>query len=146
MDSVDLAVLTRVAERLPLNAEWRANLKQAKPQGQMQQLDLRWFDIHTPALQYNAKGQIKDLQMQSSAPNSPPQAWWWPGAQAAQLQFQFNEHGGKAQVAIDNGSLSLVDWLAEPRIPLQKAKAELAWRPAHPTYREGLRAILAAGG
>ena len=127
MDSVDLAVLTRVAERLPLNAEWRANLKQAKPQGQMQQLDLRWFDIHTPALQYNAKGQIKDLQMQSSAPNSPPQAWWWPGAQAAQLQFQFNEHGGKAQVAIDNGSLSLVDWLAEPRIPLQKAKAELAW-------------------
>jgi uncharacterized protein YhdP len=63
MDSVDLAVLTRMAERMPLNAEWRANLKQAKPQGQMQQLDLRWFDIHTPALQYNAKGQIKDLQM-----------------------------------------------------------------------------------
>ncbi|MFN3583798.1 SDR family oxidoreductase [Phenylobacterium sp.] len=32
------------------------------------------------------------------------------------------------------------------RVSNALAKAELGWRPAYPTYREGLKAILAAGG
>jgi nucleoside-diphosphate-sugar epimerase len=32
------------------------------------------------------------------------------------------------------------------RVSNARAKAELGWRPAYPTYREGLRAVLAAGG
>lgn len=32
------------------------------------------------------------------------------------------------------------------RVSNARAKAELGWRPAYPTYREGLRAILQAGG
>jgi len=32
------------------------------------------------------------------------------------------------------------------RVSNARAKAELGWRPKHPTYREGLAAILAAGG
>jgi nucleoside-diphosphate-sugar epimerase len=32
------------------------------------------------------------------------------------------------------------------RVSNARAKAELGWRPAFPTYREGLRAVLAAGG
>jgi nucleoside-diphosphate-sugar epimerase len=31
------------------------------------------------------------------------------------------------------------------RVSNARAKAELGWRPAYPTYREGLRAILEAG-
>lgn len=32
------------------------------------------------------------------------------------------------------------------RVSNARAKAELGWRPAYPTYREGLRAVLAEGG
>jgi nucleoside-diphosphate-sugar epimerase len=32
------------------------------------------------------------------------------------------------------------------RVSNALAKAELGWRPAYPTYREGLQAVLAAGG
>jgi nucleoside-diphosphate-sugar epimerase len=32
------------------------------------------------------------------------------------------------------------------RVSNARAKAELGWRPAYPTYREGLRAVLEAGG
>jgi nucleoside-diphosphate-sugar epimerase len=32
------------------------------------------------------------------------------------------------------------------RVSNARAKAELGWRPAYPSYREGLRAVLAAGG
>ena len=32
------------------------------------------------------------------------------------------------------------------RVSNARAKAELGWRPLYPSYREGLSAILAAGG
>ncbi len=35
-------------------------------------------------------------------------------------------------------------WAESKRIPNARAKAALGWRPAHPTYREGLEAVLAA--
>ncbi|HEX7759139.1 MAG TPA: NAD-dependent epimerase/dehydratase family protein [Caulobacteraceae bacterium] len=37
-------------------------------------------------------------------------------------------------------------WSETKRVSNAQAKAELGWRPAYPTYREGLAAILAAGG
>lgn len=37
-------------------------------------------------------------------------------------------------------------WRENRRVGNALAKAELGWRPAYPTYREGLAAILAAGG
>jgi nucleoside-diphosphate-sugar epimerase len=37
-------------------------------------------------------------------------------------------------------------WAESKRIPNARAKAALGWRPAYPTYREGLQAVLAAGG
>ena len=37
-------------------------------------------------------------------------------------------------------------WAESKRVSNGRAKAALGWRPAHPTYREGLAAILAAGG
>lgn len=37
-------------------------------------------------------------------------------------------------------------WAESKRVSNARAKAALDWRPAHPTYREGLAAILANGG
>ena len=37
-------------------------------------------------------------------------------------------------------------WAESKRVSNARAKAALGWRPAHPTYREGLAAILAGGG
>ncbi len=37
-------------------------------------------------------------------------------------------------------------WAESKRVSNAKAKAALGWRPLYPTYREGLRAVLAAGG
>jgi len=127
LDSVSLGVLGRLTEPLALHEKLRDALSQAEPQGQLLDLDLRWFDAHTPGLRFTAKGQIKDLSLQSSAANSPPQAWWWPGAQAAQVQFQVNEQGGQAEVEVTDGSLALVDWLEEPRIAVQTLKGEVSW-------------------
>jgi nucleoside-diphosphate-sugar epimerase len=37
-------------------------------------------------------------------------------------------------------------WAESKRVSNAKAKAALGWRPLYPTYREGLKAVLAAGG
>jgi nucleoside-diphosphate-sugar epimerase len=53
------------------------------------------------------------------------------------------------EVAFDAAQLSpaaLRFWSENRRVSNALAKAELGWRPAYPTYREGLAAILAAGG
>ena len=34
-------------------------------------------------------------------------------------------------------------WAESKRIPNAKAKSALGWRPAYPSYREGLAAVLA---
>lgn len=128
IDTVSLGVLSRMSQRLPIPADERKLLSQANPQGQLEKLDLSWTGAHSANLSYKLSGQLHNLSLQSSAPNSPAHEPWWPGAQKAHVQFQLNEHQGKAQISIQDGSLSLVDWLEEPRIPLQKAKAELAWK------------------
>jgi nucleoside-diphosphate-sugar epimerase len=53
------------------------------------------------------------------------------------------------EVALDAAALSpaAMRFYAESkRVSNARAKAELGWRPAYPTYREGLAAILASGG
>ena len=53
------------------------------------------------------------------------------------------------EVALDAAALSPVAlrfYAESKRVSNALAKAELGWRPAYPTYREGLAAILAAGG
>lgn len=53
------------------------------------------------------------------------------------------------EVALDDAELTpaaLRFYAESKRVSNARAKAELGWRPAYPTYREGLRAILDAGG
>ena len=53
------------------------------------------------------------------------------------------------EVALADASLSpaaLRFYAGSKRVSNARAKAELGWRPAYPTYREGLAAVLAAGG
>jgi len=52
-------------------------------------------------------------------------------------------------VAFEDASLSDAArrfWSENKRVSNALAKAELGWRPAYPTYREGLTAVLAAEG
>ena len=54
---------------------------------------------------------------------------------------------GPALVAFDDADLSPAArrfWGENKRVSNSLAKAELGWRPAYPTYRDGLRAVLTA--
>jgi nucleoside-diphosphate-sugar epimerase len=53
------------------------------------------------------------------------------------------------EIAFDEAAISPAGrrfYAESKRVSNARAKAELGWRPMYPTYREGLAAILAAGG
>ena len=137
IDDMPLEVMARVAARMPMDEGLRAHLNQAKPAGQVHALDLQWFDAGSPAMHYKAAGRLHGLRMESSAPQKtrPSANWWWPGVQDAQVDFEFNEQAGSAQLNIQDGSVTLVDWLEEPLVPVKKFQSKLTWGKTGQTWQ-----------
>lgn len=137
IDDMPLDVMTRVAARIPIDAGLRAHLGQARPAGKVHSLDVQWFDAGSPALHFKAAGSLHGLRMESSAPQKtrPSANWWWPGVQEAQVDFEVNEQAGSAQIQVQDGSVTLVDWLEEPLIPLKKFQSKLSWSKSNQSWQ-----------
>jgi uncharacterized protein (TIGR02099 family) len=126
-DRLDLDALVQISQRVPLSEQVRDLLARAQPQGQVNQLKATWQTNDDASLQYSARGQVRQFSMQRDAlPNSP--LAHVPGMQAAQLEFDVTQKGGKARVSIHKGSLTLPLGLDEPYIALEEASAQIAWQ------------------
>ena len=130
-DQLDLQALAQVSQRLPLPAQWRALLARVRPQGRVSPLQVSWQTsvgaTSSPRLSYTARGAVQGLQLlRDTAPDSPLASL--PGVQGAHMDFEFNPEGGKAQVRIEQGSLTLPLGLDDPRIVLDQASAQLLWQ------------------
>lgn len=129
IEDLPMDVLTRIAAQLPLGEQMKVRLDQAKPQGQMHALDVQWFDAGSPGFHYKARGQIHQLHIEPSAAHATRKHEddWWPGLHNAHVEFDFNELSGKANIEVQDGHVSLVDWLDEPLIPLKLFNTALTW-------------------
>ena len=126
-DRLDLDALAQISQRLPLPEALRATLSRVQPQGQVNQLKATWHTNNDASLNYTARGQVRQLSMlRDTLPESPLANL--PGMQAAQLEFDLTQKGGKARVSIVNGSLTLPLGLDESRIALDDASAQIAWQ------------------
>ncbi len=126
-DRLDLEALAQISQRLPLPESVRALLSRVQPQGQVNQLKAAWQKNEDASLNYSARGQVRQLFMQRDALSDSPLANV-PGLQAAQLEFDLTQKGGKARVSVLNGSITLPAGLDELHIPLEEASAQLAWQ------------------
>ena len=126
-DRLDLEALTQISQRLPLSGSLRALLSRVQPQGQVNQLKATWQKSDDAALFYTAHGQVRQLSVRRDTQADSPLANM-PGLQAAQLDFELTQKGGKARVDIRKGSLTLPLGLDEPLIALEDASAQIAWQ------------------
>jgi uncharacterized protein (TIGR02099 family) len=128
LQSFSLDLLTRIAQRLPLDETWRNRLAVAQAKGQVKDLDARWFSAHSAAPQFTLKTQINDLSLQASSTATNPDArLWWPGLQSSQLSLELNEHKGKISWSQEGGSLQLGGVWESPNIALTQASADIHW-------------------
>jgi len=129
IDDLPLDVMNRVAARVPMDASIKALLSQANPNGQVHSLDVQWFDAGAASMHYKASGRLHKLRLNASVPQKtrPSNTWWWPGVQGAEVDFELNEQAGSAQVNIQDGSVTLVEWLEDPLVAVKKFQTKVTW-------------------
>lgn len=135
-DRLDLGVLARLADRLPISVAMRRTLADLAPQGVGRDLTWRWEGPADDPRQYQARGQIKDFGWAASAAKSRP------GLAEADIDLKADEKGGQASLTINKGWVELPGAFDEPRIPLDAMSAKVGWRitpsgqPNVPPYLE----------
>ena len=147
-DRIDLALLARLAERLPLPAQVRRALGELAPRGKVQDLQLSWTGSPEQPSRYRVQAKVSEL---SIAPLPSPEAGsvGRPGWRNADLTLDANETGGQAQLALKDGALLLPGVFADPEVPLDQFSSQLVWhlRPAPwPRRRPAEHRAAAAAG
>jgi uncharacterized protein (TIGR02099 family) len=122
---VDLAVLASLAARLPLGEALRKQLAQAAPTGLVTGLKTQWQGPIDAPLAYSAKGQAQGLSLQ--AVEAAGSGVGRPGFRNGSVSFDANQDGGRAQLAIAQGSLKLPGVFAQPEISLDKFSTQAQW-------------------
>ncbi len=130
-DQIDLDALAQISQRLPLPEAWRSSLVRVKPKGHLNALQGSWQTLgsasETPQLNYSLKGAANGLALLR---DPQPDSVWAdvPGIRGADLDFDLTQQGGKAQLRIAQGSLTLPLGLDDPQLLLDQAMVKLAWQ------------------
>ena len=119
-DRLDLALLARLADRLPLADSLRQQLDDWGPQGIAEQLDIRWEGPADAPRTYQAKGQLRGVSWLASREH--------PGVAGADMVFKATEGGGEAALSIKQGWAEFPGAFEEPRIALDQLQADVSWR------------------
>ena len=120
-DRLDIGVLAQLAQRLPGEAPWLAALKAYQPKGTVQSVQGSWSGPLQAPVAYALKGSASALALAAQAPVSP-------GFQGLDLDFDLTQAGGRAHIAMANGSVDLSGWFAEALVPVAQLAADVNWK------------------
>ena len=143
-DRLDLAALSRIASRLPLDSVTQARIASFAPRGLVESLDARWQGPLDAPAAFAAKGRVTGLSVASlpddartSKPGDatgPAEAKrprpGRPGISGATVDFDVTHEGGQARVKVARGALELPGVFEETRVPLDDLSAEAQWKVA----------------
>lgn len=133
-DHLDLALLARLAPRLPLPQAAQDELQRLQPAGEVESLQARWSGTLAEPTSWQTQGRVSALQLAAqprpAAANGKPQPGL-PGIAGAALTWNASERGGSATLAIAQGALEFPGVFDEPRIPLERLSAQIAWQHEH---------------
>lgn len=121
-ERLDLALLAQLADRLPLSRKVRSALGDLAPQGVGDDLEWRWDGLLDAPKTYRAKGRFSGLTWSASREAG------LPGLAKANVNFQADEGGGRAELKVEQGWIEFPDVFEEPRIPLSTMSSVVNWQ------------------
>ena len=130
-DRLDLAVLAKLAQRLPLPPAVGKRLAEHPVQGLVERIEARWDGLAEAPSDWQVQAKVSDLSVGASpAPPRPSgkPAEGIPGIEGAELDLQATPGGGRASLKIRDGALEFPGVFAEPRIPLTELDAVSRWQ------------------
>ena len=134
-DKLDLAVLSQIANRLPIEPAARAALLRFAPTGLVQKIQASWQGPLGALEKYEVKGKVNGLGVAAGVvgpailPNlthSVDAAS--PGFRGINAEFDFNQLSGSARVSIANGGLEFPGMFDEPEIPISQLSTDIKWQ------------------
>ncbi|MFM6990393.1 MAG: YhdP family protein [Rhodoferax sp.] len=121
-ERIDLSVLSELAQRLVAqDAAWRTALQAYKPRGLVRSIQGVWTGPVMAPRTYALKGQIDQASLAAQARTSP-------GFVGLDLEFDLTQDGGKAHLAMANGSVDVPGWFSEPVIPFAQLSGDVQWK------------------
>jgi uncharacterized protein YhdP len=120
-DRLDLALLARLADRLPLAPGLRATLADLAPHGVVEQLAWRWDGLLESPTHYRGSAAILGLGWAASDKDSRP------GLDRADVTVTADETGGRADLSMNQGWVAFPGVFEEPNVPMAALKAKVAW-------------------
>ncbi len=137
-ERLDLALMSRLAQRLPIDPELRERLDDLDPQGIAEGLNVRWDDA-PPArpganaappsglpTHYQLRVALKGLAL-NARPALQPDSAGRPGVRQLDVEIQASEKGGEARASMANGAFDLPGVFDEPVLPLERLNIQLGW-------------------
>lgn len=121
-DRLDLALLARLADRLPLSAGLRQTLAALSPQGVVTNARWQWDGVPDAPQRYAVAGQVQGLGWQAD------DAAGLPGLAGADVTVSATEQGGQADLRLRDGWVAFPGVFQEPRVPLDKLQTRVTWQ------------------
>lgn len=123
-DRLDLAAISEISARLPLNASVHHQLQQLSPQGMVEKLALVWQgDVASPT-SYSAQGRITQLALAAQ----PRGQAGIPGVRGATVDFDLSQIGGTATLALQDGSVEFPGIFEQPVVPFDTLSGDVRWK------------------
>ena len=131
-DKLDLAALSQIADRLPLDPQAHAVLAAWSPKGLVENIRASWQGPLGAPQKYEARGRVVQLELAArgaaaSVAGSAITAAG-PGIRGAAIDFELTQSGGKAKLVLDNGALELPAFFDDPLIPFAQLSADAQWQ------------------
>jgi len=127
-DRLDLAALTDIASRLPLGDTAHRALATYAPEGMVEAVQASWRGPLAAPQQYQARGKVSGLALAAPAGTAEVAAARVPGVRGATVEFDLNQAGGNATLAVADGALLLPGVFEDPLVPVQQLGAAVRWQ------------------
>lgn len=138
-DKLDLAVISLIANKIPLGAATHEMLTSLAPQGTVQTITAHWRGYLDAPQELTAKGLISGVQISAMHASTKTgegadahETIGRPGFRGATIDFDLSLAGGKAKIAIDKGALELPGIFEDAVIPLEQLSSDVVWKILQP--------------
>ncbi len=121
-DKLDLAALSQIADRLPLDANLREQLLRYAPHGLVESLNASWQGTVTSPSQYMLTGRLRHLALAAVGEV--------PGIQGLDADVELDQNSGRAKLSMVKGSADVPGIFQEGLIPINQFSADASWQLA----------------
>jgi uncharacterized protein (TIGR02099 family) len=124
---LDFALMSQIAQRLPLGERAHALLGELAPQGLLTALSAQWLGPLDAPRTYRVKAELDGLAL-AARPAEQAGQLGRPGLRGASLQIEASERGGEARLAVQDGEVTLPGLFEDPVLPITRLSTQMSWR------------------